>query len=272
MYCPSRRGTNKTARGTYWVTTMSDTEEYWLVKVPNYILSEWEKRDVCDKCQKPWGQGHLKSSCDNKHGGKNPNAGDTLGHITVDSRGPKPKMTLSTHHVDDAFPQGAAIEDRPVPSTQQLVYVDKGKQPPQAQCGGRLKRVLQVQPQIDQKYNQLLLKRNMKYHTPDRAAISISASEARGLMVTAMEAETVKRQKLDKEQHKYKNVRMERPKLEQFLYRLFDPKLKEGRTHWSLKDLKLTTKQPQEWLKEVLNSLCDYHKQGEHIFTYSLKA
>ena len=40
---------------------------------------------------------------------------------------------------------------------------------------------------------------------------------------------------------------------------------------WTLKDLKDKTQQPENFLKERLNELCDYEQQGENKGKYQLK-
>jgi transcription initiation factor TFIIF subunit beta len=41
---------------------------------------------------------------------------------------------------------------------------------------------------------------------------------------------------------------------------------------FTLKELIDKTQQPQIWLKEVLNEVCDFHKRGPNVQKYELKA
>ena len=44
------------------------------------------------------------------------------------------------------------------------------------------------------------------------------------------------------------------------------------RTHWKLQDLIEQTKQPADFLKEILKEMCEFQKRGEHQGTWVLKS
>lgn len=41
--------------------------------------------------------------------------------------------------------------------------------------------------------------------------------------------------------------------------------------YYTLKELTEKTQQPQIWLKEVLNEVCDFHRKGPNVQKYELK-
>eukprot|EP00271_Cylindrocystis_brebissonii_P011466 TRINITY_DN2921_c0_g1_i2.p1 TRINITY_DN2921_c0_g1~~TRINITY_DN2921_c0_g1_i2.p1 ORF type:complete len:311 (+),score=73.05 TRINITY_DN2921_c0_g1_i2:88-1020(+) len=63
-----------------------------------------------------------------------------------------------------------------------------------------------------------------------------------------------------------KRTRIDRDTLEARVFKLF-----EATPFWTLKQLMDDTRQPQVFLKEVLTSLCVYHKRGIHQGQYELK-
>ncbi|PVH37973.1 hypothetical protein PAHAL_5G140500 [Panicum hallii] len=63
-----------------------------------------------------------------------------------------------------------------------------------------------------------------------------------------------------------KRTRMDRGELEKNLFKLF-----ERQPNWSLKQLMQETNQPEQFLKEILNTLCVYNKRGSNQGTHELK-
>ncbi|RLM93041.1 hypothetical protein C2845_PM08G26970 [Panicum miliaceum] len=63
-----------------------------------------------------------------------------------------------------------------------------------------------------------------------------------------------------------KRTRMDRGELEKNLFKLF-----ERQPNWSLKQLMQETNQPEQFLKEILNTLCVYNKRGPNQGTHELK-
>ncbi|CAL4973796.1 unnamed protein product [Urochloa decumbens] len=63
-----------------------------------------------------------------------------------------------------------------------------------------------------------------------------------------------------------KRTRMDRGELETKLFKFF-----ERQPNWSLKQLMQETNQPEQFLKEILNTLCVYNKRGPNQGTHELK-
>lgn len=78
----------------------------------------------------------------------------------------------------------------------------------------------------------------------------------------------MKSQKRDKERTaaEGKAARMPRNELLDLLFKLF-----EDYEYWSLKGLRERTKQPEAFLKEVLESIAILNKKGPYALRYSLK-
>ncbi|KAL6995746.1 DNA helicase [Sarracenia purpurea var. burkii] len=63
-----------------------------------------------------------------------------------------------------------------------------------------------------------------------------------------------------------KRTRRDRGELEDIMFKLF-----EKQPNWALKQLVQETDQPAQFLKEILNELCNYNKRGTNQGTYELK-
>ena len=63
-----------------------------------------------------------------------------------------------------------------------------------------------------------------------------------------------------------KNVRAEKSEVVRLLFELFKEK-----PQWTTKELRERTKQPEAWLKEILQGLCSYNR-AEHAWSLSNQA
>lgn len=216
---------------------MADEEEFWLVKVPNHVLKQWEQNTA---------------------------PGAVIGTVSVntakrDEEG-MPTLALSTQTADTAFPQRSPMEPRPT-GTQQLVFARETAEG--ARFVGRVTRALDVRPHMDDSYQRVLETRIRKYTEPERAAKVLDSNEVNLTMAATNASQVHKRQKKEVAD---KRARMDRLDLVPMMHRLFDQK-----THWTMKELLKATEQPASYLKEVLLEICEKHNQGPHIHTWSLK-
>jgi len=61
-------------------------------------------------------------------------------------------------------------------------------------------------------------------------------------------------------------VKKSKSEVESMIFQAF-----EKQSHYTLKQLQDFTQQPKDYLTGFLRDMCEYHKNGEHIHTYSLK-
>lgn len=223
-------------------------EEYWLIKVPNFVLEEWEKQ-------------------------KSAPAGTVLGQICVathqrrDSAG-KPEMKLKVTAMNSAIPTDSIMQVKEIP-TQMLVFQEKMGTEKMRKLGP-VKSIVDVKQELSDSYRQIVQTRTLHDHVKVSSTQHL-ADISQGTLTTAATLNAVydkaaKRKREERKDPKYRRVRLERDALDNIIFRLFDKQ-----THYNLKDLRTATEQPDSYLKEVLNDLCEYHQTGQYRFMYSLK-
>lgn len=125
----------------------------------------------------------------------------------------------------------------------------------------------------DANYKKVIQKRKERLQQPPAARVTllndlpgvVASSNAPNLRGTGSQSHFMKAQKKDIKLDG-KAVRIERSALLDILFKLF-----EEYPYWSLKGLKERTKQPEVYLREVLDSMAVLNKSGPYAMKYSLQ-
>lgn len=241
---------------------MEEQEEYWLLKVPSYVLDTWRGLP-----------------------------GDSeLGQIIIDQsrldENSRPVMHLRVNPgPNKPLDPDWLLQTRPTPAdSPQLVFADSAERPAsKVRVAGKVDCVVDARPialeQRLQKSEQLA--ETFQTHQPRLKLVGGTPARSVGqtmfvpgthkLPVTKTvrvdntavlgkpKAEKINRQK-------DKRVRIDRLQLQALLFGLFEKK-----SHWTMKDLITETEQPQKFLKEVLDEMATYTTKGDNMNTWSLK-
>ncbi|KAG5359939.1 Transcription initiation factor IIF subunit beta [Yarrowia sp. C11] len=146
--------------------------------------------------------------------------------------------------------------------------------PKKTALAGRVIHECTVVPSLkDANYKKVIQKRKERLQQPPAARVTllndlpgvVASSNAPNLRGTGSQSHFMKAQKKDIKLDG-KAVRIERSALLDILFKLF-----EEYPYWSLKGLKERTKQPEVYLREVLDSMAVLNKSGPYAMKYSLQ-
>lgn len=146
--------------------------------------------------------------------------------------------------------------------------------PKQTSLAGRVIHECTVVPSLkDANYKKVIAKRKERLHQPPAARVTllnelpgvVASSNAPNLRGVGSQSHFMKATKKDIKLDG-KAVRIERSALLDILFKLF-----EEYPYWSLKGLKERTKQPEVYLREVLESMAVLNKSGPYAMKYSLQ-
>lgn len=124
----------------------------------------------------------------------------------------------------------------------------------------------------DKRYSNVVRERKKLQEEPTSAKVTLLSDASVGVTSGATFSRVNKsgfmqaQKKSTKASSDGKNTRIERNDLLDLLFTLF-----EEFDYWSLKGLKDRTKQPEVYLKEVLESMAVLNKKGPYAMRYSLK-
>jgi len=235
-------------------------EEYWLLKVPSYVVDTWRS---------------LPSDME-------------LGQIIIDQSrldaDHRPVMHLRVNPgPDKPLEPDWLLQTRPIAAdSPQLVFFDSVQQPAaKVRMAGKVDCIVDARPvDMEQRLKKSDLPQNsFQTHEPRLTLVGGTPARAVGqtvrvsgklhptktLLVDNASASHVK-PKIEQNRLKDKRVRIDKPQLQSLLFSLFEKK-----QFWTMKDFVATTEQPQKFLKEVLDEMAVYTTKGENMFTWSLK-
>ncbi|KAI5119975.1 hypothetical protein M0805_004354 [Coniferiporia weirii] len=143
---------------------------------------------------------------------------------------------------------------------------------------GRVKHDCNMRPVLTEAYRKRMKQRTMAANTPKRTVKYMDEAEAGGagrinMLSSGAGAPMAGFSNLVKTKPKptkgtfERFARMPRNQLLDMLFALY-----RERPHWSAKDLRSRTEQPEAYLKEVLSEIADLHRSGEFNGMYELKS
>ncbi|KAI0696943.1 transcription initiation factor IIF, beta subunit [Cytidiella melzeri] len=234
----------------------------WIVKIPRHLMEQWCAIDE---------------------------EGIQLATIRVyqkafSASGKQPRIILTLPKGPDGQP-GDEYEMDMVNDTveNQFVIAEREKEPGTGSRArttiltGRVKHECSLRPQLSDKYRQRLKQRVMAANQPrrtikriedehpgDRGSINRLTS---GVTNTGGFSDLIKPKAKPTKGQFERMARMPRNQLLDLLFGLF-----REREHWSVKNLRERTQQPEAFLKEVLGEIAFMHRSGEHNGTWELMA
>eukprot|EP01083_Nonionella_stella_P041714 112991_1 len=240
---------------------MAQRKRYWLVKLPKYVVDDWFSKDRPDESE----IGHLEFS----------DTSDKSNHGL-----PQMKLRIQ-YHADPSLPDQFMLKVRPDPSefggsgSLKKGMVVFTEYPEQSKCKmeSLLELTADAHPVPNAKYTAYL--RNKTFRSQHNRSTTKPADEApigANFKTTIFKQQNrgIKRARVDSAvpERKRREVRyrMDEQELQNLICRTFD-----RQRYYKLPDLVKLTNQPQNYLKEVLAKICDYHREGDHRFMYSLK-
>lgn len=236
-------------------------EEYWLLKVPTYVVETWKTLD----------------------------SGVELGQVIIDQsrldENARPIMHLRVNPgPNKPLEPDWFLQTRPVAAdSPQLVFFDSAQQRKEkVRMAGKVDCIVDARP-VDMEHR---LQKNDKLastfqtHEPRLKLVGGTPARAVGqvqfvkgtnklpVTKTVMVDNTASflKPKVEKNRAKDKRVRIDKPQLQTLLFSMFEKK-----PHWRMQDLVNETQQPQRFLKEILDEMAVYATKGENQFTWSLK-
>jgi len=127
---------------------------------------------------------------------------------------------------------------------------------------GKVVHQCDMKPSLNTEYRGLLRGRVEIAETKDRQLKTIEDNSIDSAKpVTKREPSYLKRKREDD-----KRMRLKKEDLQEKLFAIF-----ERSTYFNLKILEEETKQPTQWLREVLSDICIYNKRGPHKSMFELK-
>lgn len=237
----------------------------WLVKIPRHLMELWSSIDAENV--------HLATI-------------RVYHQMKCEATGRSPKIVLilppSPENPDEPGDQyeleiiNEAVEN-------QFVIAEREKEPGTGSRArttiltGRVKHECNLKPMLTEKYRQRLKMRSLKANQPartikriedehpgDRGTINRLTS---GVTNTTGFADLVKPKPKPPKGQFERMARMPRNQLLDALFSAF-----REREHWSVKNLRERTQQPEAYLKEVLSEIAFMHRSGEHNGTWELMA
>ncbi|KAF8582998.1 hypothetical protein K439DRAFT_1412568 [Ramaria rubella] len=228
----------------------------WLVKIPKFLMERWSAIDA-----------------DGVH----------LATLRIYDRDQKTGKTTMVLFVPPEQPGGPPEEYKldMVQETveNQIVIAEMDKEPdnPASRAkttimSGRIKHEVNVRPKYNEKYSNLMRARHEAASEPQRQIKMIEDSHSGGrgninMLSSGANQRTgafdsfVRTSKSGRsagQQHE-RFARMPQNQLLDALFNLFKEK-----EHWSVKELRLRTEQPEAYLKETLSQIATLHRSGPH--------
>ncbi|KAH8555819.1 transcription initiation factor IIF, beta subunit-domain-containing protein [Umbelopsis sp. PMI_123] len=221
----------------------------WLVKVPNFLAEKWKNVDQDSM---------------------------NLGTVRIYNRNPEGsnshvKLILPDNEMTSDIPKEYSIKI-PAGEVENKYVFGSNEHGAATRVVGKIHHECHVSPANWAAYRDIMRKR---VHEADRPTRSVQEIEQRNQPVFAPGASSgmpasdfssfipSKKPRIDKE----KATRMPRNELMDMLFAAF-----ERYPYWSLKGIAEHTKQPMQYLKEILSEICILNKRGPYTSTYQLKA
>ncbi|KAG2172487.1 hypothetical protein INT44_006660 [Umbelopsis vinacea] len=221
----------------------------WLVKVPNFLAEKWKNVDQDSM---------------------------NLGTVRIYNRNPEGsnshvKLILPDNEMTSDIPKEYSIKI-PAGEVENKYVFGSNDHGAATRVVGKIHHECHVSPANWTAYRDIMRKR---VHEADRPTRSVQEIEQRHQPVFAPGASSgmpvsdfssfipSKKPRIDKE----KATRMPRNELMDMLFAAF-----ERYPYWSLKGIAEHTKQPMQYLKEILSEICILNKRGPYTSTYQLKA
>ncbi|KAI9025244.1 transcription initiation factor IIF, beta subunit-domain-containing protein [Phycomyces nitens] len=219
----------------------------WLVKVPKFLANKWKAIDQ-----------------DNVN----------LGSVRIYSQPPPGRssaisLVLPENEVTENIPREYSISILPGEVTNKFVFTESehgGKS-----ISGRVHHECAATPTQFGTYRDIMRKRVIDAGTPQRT-VQVLGQDNQPVFVPGASSSmpsssfsdfvTAKKPRTDKE----KATRMPRNELMDLLFAAFD-----RYPYWSFKGIVEHTKQPAQYLKEILSEICILNKRGPYAGNYQLK-
>ncbi|GAM21270.1 hypothetical protein SAMD00019534_044450 [Acytostelium subglobosum LB1] len=220
------------------INTDQVDQQAWLIKIPKYLADHWMNAGGGSEI----GKLYFKS------------ANDLSLSIARASGGSSEEFQLTTTPLNEANPLKIFSED----SENALAF------------DGSIGLRCDVQMDIlSQTYRELMQKRNTMANTKTRQLKPLQDQSSVVKMMhqnSKPQISTAIYNKDKKKSQEEKRERMQEDDLTDLIFKAFEEK-----SYWTLKDLLVYTEQPQVWLKQVLEKICDFHKKGSHRNCYEVK-
>ncbi|KAJ3211912.1 hypothetical protein HDU67_004184 [Dinochytrium kinnereticum] len=226
----------------------------WLVKVPEFVMKEW---------------------------GKVEKEGAELGRLRVYSQGTNPpskKQKVTLHLPNEAkwasnLPKDYVLDLLPSGPSQQNTFVfgedDEGRA---REISGKVVHEATMRPLTDNSYREIMKRRREEANSKRKNIAIIHHKD--GKKVMAVGSANVATQgnaqgEFNLSQKRTTLDKRERIPKEELINQIFEA-FKES-SYYSFKELLERLKQPQTYLKEVINEVCVLMKKGEEHGKYALK-
>lgn len=223
-------------------------DKYWLVKVPRFLLDAWMSNT---EHEVPVG---------------------TLTLEAPDIKSPKNKtMKLSIPKVQwsNSLPLEYKCTVTNSEVTNELVFMENSTTGESEGLCGSIELESSITPVIGAEYRRIMQDRCQSVYLAKRQIELINENKELGQSMIPRKSDSVDHWFglfLKKKIQPEKKERVSRADLLNLIFAAF-----EQYSHWSFKGLAERTKQPQTWLKEVLNDVCTLKKRGPYVGTYELK-
>ncbi|GFT32445.1 general transcription factor IIF subunit 2 [Nephila pilipes] len=222
----------------------------WLVKVPKYISSLWEKSQPLSEA------GRLKIT---RNGGKT--------DITFSLSDDMLKNTDGSVKTDLPKEHRFVISNIAHQTLAVFGYENEengnDSKPGKLVLGGHVLQKGECRPLADKRYMDLKRDMILKASQPERQVKQLSKA------VTSFKPISDHKHNIEYEQKKKaegRKARDDKDKVMDMLFAAF-----EKHQYYNIKDLEKITKQPVPYLKEILKEICNYNAKNPHKSTWELK-
>ncbi|XP_076362958.1 transcription factor TFIIFbeta isoform X2 [Tachypleus tridentatus] len=229
----------------------------WLVKVPKYISTRWEKADSLTEV------GRLKIA---KGSGGKPEITFKLAEDLVNMKDPGDKTVIPRDHqfaVSTIPNQVLAVFSEPRGDNSGESVLGQGESNGKIVLEGHVVQKGECRPIVNEKYMQLKRQSILQASQPQRSVKQIAK------IVQNFKPVSDHKNNIEFEQRKKaegKKSREDKEKVMDMLFAAF-----EKHQYYNLKDLEKITRQPIPYLKEILKEICNYNAKNPHKNMWELK-
>lgn len=223
-------------------------DKYWLVKVPRFLYDAWT------------------SNVDHKN---------EVGVITFSledlkkQKNKKINLTIPKADWSESLPREYKCMVTKPHVTNELVFAENLTTGESEGLRGNIEMETSIMPVIGTEYRRIMQDRCRSVYMGRKQIEVLNESKDLGQTIAPKKADSVDQWFglfMKKKFQSEKKERVGRADLINIIFAAF-----EQYSNWSFKGLSERTKQPQSWLKEVLDEVCILKKRGPYVGTYELK-